>query len=183
MKVGIAGAGGLGSNCAVNLVRCGFSHFVIVDFDVIEPSNLNRQFYFLDQVGKPKVTALKDNLLRINADVAIDARIVRLDVSNIREMFDGCEVVVEAFDAAESKKMIAEDWGKRAHLFVSVSGIAGYGNADDITTRRISKSFYLVGDGVSEVNSNTPPCSPRVNVAAAKMADVILMWALDEQTI
>ena len=46
MKIGIAGAGGLGSNVAVHLVRSGISSLKICDFDVIENSNLNRQFYF-----------------------------------------------------------------------------------------------------------------------------------------
>ena len=72
VKVGIAGAGGLGSNCAFNLVRSGFYKFKIVDFDVVEPSNLNRQFFFLDQLGMPKVLALEENLRRINPEVRID---------------------------------------------------------------------------------------------------------------
>ncbi|MBP5226911.1 MAG: ThiF family adenylyltransferase, partial [Kiritimatiellae bacterium] len=57
-RVGIAGAGGLGSNCAMHLVRAGLTRLVIADFDIVNESNLNRQFYFRDQLGQKKVTAL-----------------------------------------------------------------------------------------------------------------------------
>ncbi len=49
-RVGIAGAGGLGSNCAVALARSGIGTIVVSDYDVIEPANLNRQYYFTSQV-------------------------------------------------------------------------------------------------------------------------------------
>ena len=65
--VGIAGAGGLGSNCAMHLVRAGIKNLVIADYDSVSPSNLNRQFFFADQLGKQKVYALKENLLRIES--------------------------------------------------------------------------------------------------------------------
>ena len=178
IKIGIAGAGGLGSNCAFNLVRSGFNNFVICDFDAIEASNLNRQFYFLDQLGKPKVQALAKNLLRINPEVIIDAKIIRLDASNIKNVYKSCDIVVEAFDKAEAKKMIAEAWVGKTGLFVSASGLAGYGNSDEIKIRKIRDGFFIVGDGFSEVTSRRPPCSPRVNIAAAKMADLILEWTL-----
>ena len=94
VKVGIAGAGGLGSNCAFNLVRSGFYKFKIVDFDVVEPSNLNRQFFFLDQLGMPKVLALEENLRRINPEVRIEAIQQKVQKDNARA-FDDCDVVVE----------------------------------------------------------------------------------------
>ncbi|KYH29195.1 putative adenylyltransferase/sulfurtransferase MoeZ [Clostridium colicanis DSM 13634] len=87
IKVGIAGAGGLGSNCAFNLVRSGFKKIKIVDFDVVEPSNLNRQFYFIDQIGMPKVEALKKNLERINPDLELEIFQLKINAENIIELF------------------------------------------------------------------------------------------------
>lgn len=58
-KVGIGGAGGLGSNCAMILVRSGFKNLEIIDHDIIYPSNLNRQQYYSAEVGLPKVQQLK----------------------------------------------------------------------------------------------------------------------------
>ena len=106
--MGIAGAGGLGSNCAFNLVRSGFYKFKIVDFDVVEPSNLNRQFFFLDQLGMPKVLALEENLRRINPEVRIEAIQQKVQKDNAKELFDDCDVVVEAFDRVFCKTMMAE---------------------------------------------------------------------------
>ena len=179
--IGIAGAGGLGSNCALNLVRSGFKHFVICDFDVVEPSNLNRQFYFQDQLGMPKVEALAANLRRINPDMEITSLPIKITSGNARETFAGCDVIVEAFDRAEAKRMLVEAFYSSGKFLVAASGLAGWGNADAIMTLQVHDYFYMVGDLVSEVGTDKPPCAPRVNIAAAKQADLILELALKQQ--
>lgn len=177
--VGIAGAGGLGSNCAFNLVRSGIKNFFIYDFDMVEFSNLNRQFYFIEQIGMSKVEALKENLIRINPDLNISVQKVMLDNSNIKKLFADCDVIVEAFDRAESKKMIVESFLNTNKFIVSVSGLAGIGESDDITINKIRNNLFIVGDMVSEVDDKKLPYSPKVNIAAAKQADVILKWVLN----
>ncbi|MBC8015281.1 MAG: sulfur carrier protein ThiS adenylyltransferase ThiF [Sporomusaceae bacterium] len=177
-KIGIAGAGGLGSNCAVNLVRSGFLHFVIVDFDVIDFSNLNRQFYFYNQVGRPKVEALRENLLTINPNVRIDILQQKIEEHNVEAIFQECDIIVEAFDKACYKRMIVEHYINSDRLLVSASGIAGWSNSDDIKIHVIKEKFYLVGDLSSEVGKDLPPCAPRVSIAAAKQADIILSHVL-----
>jgi sulfur carrier protein ThiS adenylyltransferase len=181
VRVGIAGAGGLGSNCAFNLVRCGFRKIRIADFDSVEHSNLNRQFYFSDQVGKKKVEALKDNLLRINPNAEIEAFDGRIERYNIQSVFQGCDILVEAFDKAEDKSMLAENMLGKVGLLVSASGLAGFGDPDEIKVHRIKDNFIIVGDLTSDSSVN-PPISPRVNVAAAKQADVILEYVLTRET-
>ncbi|MFA6635619.1 MAG: sulfur carrier protein ThiS adenylyltransferase ThiF [Candidatus Omnitrophota bacterium] len=177
VKVGIAGAGGLGSNCAANLVRCGFKRFVIADFDVVEFSNMNRQFYFYDQAGQKKVEALKTNLLKINPDLEIDVLHTLITGENVREIFLECEVVVEAFDKAGSKKMIVEAFMGREKFVVSASGLGGIGRTDEIRSRRVGNNLVIVGDLVSD-SANSLPVSPRVNIAAAKQADAVLEYVL-----
>ncbi|MFA6104794.1 MAG: sulfur carrier protein ThiS adenylyltransferase ThiF [Victivallaceae bacterium] len=179
--IGIAGAGGLGSNCAQNLVRSGFKNFVICDFDLVEPGNLNRQFYFQDQLGMLKVEALSVNLRRINPDLEITALSVKINSGNAREIFAGCDAVVEAFDRAEAKRMLVEAFYSSGKFLVSASGLAGWGNTDAIMTLQVHDYFYMVGDLVSEVGANRPPCAPRVNIAAAKQADLILSLALKQK--
>ncbi len=179
--IGIAGAGGLGSNCALNLVRTGFKHFIICDFDVVEPSNLNRQFYFHDQLGMQKVEALAVNLRRINPDVEIASLPAKITSANAREIFAGCDVIVEAFDRAEAKRMLVEAFYSSGKFLIAASGLAGWSNADAIMTMQVHDNFYMVGDLVSEVGANRPPCAPRVNIAAAKQADLILTLALKQQ--
>ncbi|PKM93306.1 MAG: thiamine biosynthesis protein ThiF [Firmicutes bacterium HGW-Firmicutes-1] len=177
-KIAIAGAGGLGSNCAWNLVRCGFKKFIVVDFDRIENSNLNRQFYFSNQLGEEKAHTLKENLLKINPDLDITAVCTKITNENILSLFEDCQIIVEAFDKVEYKKMIIEAYMEKEQLLVAASGLAGWGNSDEIKVNKIKDTFYLIGDLNTEVSTDTPPMSPRVNIAAAKQADTILEFVL-----
>ncbi|NPV26545.1 MAG: sulfur carrier protein ThiS adenylyltransferase ThiF [Firmicutes bacterium] len=174
VRVGIAGAGGLGSNCALFLVRSGFRRFRLVDFDVVEYSNLNRQFYFAAQVGRRKVEALKENLLLINSNLVIEALPVKIEPANVKNLFADCDVVVEALDRPEYKKMVVETYLNAGPLLVAASGLAGWGRSDNIKVHQLKDKFYLIGDLVSEAGPTCPALAPGVNVAAAKQADVIL---------
>ncbi len=180
-KIGIAGAGGLGSNCAFNLVRSGFKKFVICDYDAVEIKNLNRQFYFIEQIGNPKVEMLKLNLMRINSDINIKIYKIKLDETNIVKVFKDCNVIIEAFDKAEYKRMIIETFLNTQKLLISASGIAGIGSSDEIRIHKIKPKFYIIGDLTTEVSSMIPPFSPRVNIAAAKQADIILEYIINSE--
>jgi sulfur carrier protein ThiS adenylyltransferase len=179
VRVGLAGAGGLGSNCAANLVRSGFKRLVLVDFDHVEASNLNRQFYFADQVGMAKVEALRANLLRINPDLELAVCRQTLTEENLDTYFGDCEVVVEAFDRPEAKQMLLEYYWNSSKLVVGASGLAGRADADRLITRRIKPRLYLIGDQATAADADHPPLAPRVNIAAAKEANVILNWVLE----
>ncbi len=180
VTVGIAGAGGLGSNCAMHLVRSGFKRFVLADFDRVDETNLNRQAFRLDQVGLDKVSALASNMRDVNPDVEVDGRCVRLTSDNVSALFAGCDVVVEALDAPQSKALVVETFLSSDVLVVAASGMGGAGNADAIVTRRVRDMFYLIGDMKTECCGEHPPFSPRVGVAAAKQADVVLAHFLDK---
>lgn len=177
-RVGIAGLGGLGSNCAMLLVRSGFSKLTLCDFDKVEAKNLNRQFYFLSQIGLAKAEALKINLLNINPGLELKLVFDRLGEGNIAGVFCDCDAVVEGFDDASSKSMITAAYARSGKFFVSASGLAGWGEADAIATRKIHNTFHLIGDLRTGVSRISPPCAPRVAVAAAKQADCILAWVL-----
>ena len=151
----------------------------MADFDHVAPSNLNRQFYFPDQVGMQKVKALSINLARINPDLEMRALDLRLHAGNVREVFEGCTILVEALDDARDKKMMAEAFMADPRMLVCVSGIGGWGNSDRIKTRRLRESFYVIGDGESEISATRPPTSAIVGLAAAKQADVVIETILD----
>ncbi|QJB54914.1 sulfur carrier protein ThiS adenylyltransferase ThiF [Pseudodesulfovibrio sp. zrk46] len=180
ITVGIAGAGGLGSNCAMHLVRSGFRKFVIADFDRLEASNLNRQAYSKDQVGQLKVRALAANMLAVNPDLEIDLRTNDVTPDNMAAMFMSCDAVVEAFDDPSCKKVLVETYMPSDKLVVAASGIGGYGSSDDIRTRRIRDNFFLIGDMETECSMEHPPMSPKVGVAAAKQADAVLSYYLEQ---
>lgn len=178
VKIGIAGAGGLGSNCALNLVRTGFKNFKIVDFDKVEPSNLNRQFYFLSQVGQKKVEILAENLRLINSEIDIETVTERIESSNAQTIFLDCDIVVEAFDKPNYKKLLIEAYLKTDKFLVSASGLAGWGNSDRIKVHRLKRNFAVVGDLVSGIENSLPPLAPCVSIAAAKQADEIVSFVL-----
>ena len=179
VRVGIAGAGGLGSNCAQFLVRSGFKHLKIVDFDVVDWTNLNRQFYFADQVGCKKVEALHKNLRRINPDLEIVLLDQKITPENVKGIFADCHIVVEALDRAESKKLLVETYIHSGKLVVCASGLAGWGKSDNLVVKKIKEHLYIVGDLVSEVGPAAPPMAPRVCIASAKQADVILSYVFN----
>ncbi|MFA6358082.1 MAG: sulfur carrier protein ThiS adenylyltransferase ThiF [Candidatus Omnitrophota bacterium] len=172
-KIGLAGAGGLGSNCALNLVRVGFKRITIVDFDIVMPANLDRQFYFLDQVGMSKVEALKINLLKVNPDLDLKIIKEKIQKSNVEKFFGDCDVIVECLDQADYKSMLVESALVLNKFVVAVSGVGGIGASDDIKVHQIKKNFIIVGDLKSDIKIK-PALSPRVNIAAAKQADLIL---------
>ena len=136
-KVGIAGAGGLGSNVAMLLVRAGMKKLVIADFDVVNESNLNRQFFFRRQLGEKKIVALAENLRMIESDLDLSLHDVRLTPENADFVFAGCNVVVEAFDSAEAKAMLLHSLLPTGKPIVSATGLAGWGRSNDIRVRKV----------------------------------------------
>lgn len=174
--VGIAGAGGLGSNVAAHLVRAGVRRLVIADFDVVSPSNLNRQFFFRDQIGRRKVDALAENLRRIDPGLDLALHDVRLGAANLQSLFCGCDVVVEAFDSVESKSALLS--ALRERPVVSASGLAGWGSSNKMKVRRAGRNLVLVGDCSSDIRSGLAPQSARVGIAAAMQANAVLALLL-----
>lgn len=178
VRVGIAGAGGLGSNCALNLVRVGFKKITIVDFDLVQAANLDRQFYFIDQVGRPKVEALKNNLLRISEGLEIKVSSQKIEEDNIGRLFGDCAIVAECLDSAKYKSLLVSELLRLGKFVVAVSGLGGVGSSDEIKIHKKANNLIVVGDLKSDI-SQKPALSPRVNIAAAKQADVILERVLN----
>lgn len=182
--VGIAGAGGLGSNCAVALARSGVGHLVIADFDCVSRDNLNRQAFFVDQVGEKKVAALRANLQRMAPDTQVTALDLKLNEQNVLQVFAACAVVVEALDNATDKQMIIETFlAERPQTWlVAASGLAGYGRNELLRTRRAGH-LIVCGDESSEVSAQQPPMAPRVGIVAHMQANVVLELLLDEPSL
>lgn len=173
MKIGIAGAGGIGSNVAMLLTRAGVNNLRIVDFDVVQESNLNRQFFFKSQIGLPKVDALADNLRRIDPTAHIETFTERVTVNNAAGFFADCGVVVEAFDGAEDKAMLVEAFaGAEDKFVVAASGVAGL-SLDGIAVERRFGNVVVVGDKVSDV-ADYALYGAKVAACAASMTVEIL---------
>jgi len=180
--VGLAGAGGLGSAVAVALARTGVGRLVVADFDVIEPSNLNRQQYFMDQLGLLKVDALKANLARINPYVRVETHARRLTPDNVPGIFQDVDVLVEAFDAAAAKVMLLESFTRAFpdRPIVMASGLAGHGPCETIKVNRMGARVHVIGDLVSEARPGQGLMAPRVGIVAHMQANTVLRLLLGE---
>ena len=185
VNVAIAGLGGLGSNIAYSLARIGVGHLHLIDFDVVDITNLNRQQYFTRHIGLYKTNALKSLLLDINPYLDIRTDCVKVTEENLADLFRENDIVCEAFDNPEAKAMLVN--GILEHFpekkLVSASGMAGYGSSNTICTRRITKNFYLCGDLVTEPSPGNGLMAPRVAICAAHEANMITRLILGKEDI
>jgi sulfur carrier protein ThiS adenylyltransferase len=171
--IGIAGCGGLGSNAAVSLVRAGIGTLILVDADIVEESNLNRQHYFRADIGRKKVEALCAHLVAINPAVRlipVDRKIAATDVA---DLFKNADLLIEAFDRADAKSWLIESWCRAfpKRPIVCASGISGCGNSEVMKVRRAGM-IHIVGDGVSDMSMGL--CASRVAIAANMEADIAI---------
>ncbi len=104
--VAICGCGGLGSTIAVALTRIGVGHLHLIDFDRVDMTNLNRQQYFLKDLGQYKTEALRSNLRQINPFIDITIDTVKVTDENVPTLFDNEDIICEAFDVPENKTML-----------------------------------------------------------------------------
>ncbi len=182
--IGIAGCGGLGSNAAVALARVGVGKLIVADHDTVDITNLNRQYFFLQQVGQPKCFALRDNIRMIDPSVNVVAHHIKLISENIAMIFNRCDILIEAFDAADQKNMLIETWSEIApeKPIISGSGIAGYGNNNKITYSK-SGNLHVCGDQHTEVSEDNPPLAPRVGMVAHMQANTAIDILLQQNRI
>ena len=181
-KVCILGLGGLGSNVAVLLARAGIAYLKLVDFDIVEASNLNRQQYRISHIGMKKTEAIRTIIKEINPFVEIEVLNKKIDRENILSIVGDVEIVVEAFDVAETKAMAIEELLINGNkMLVSASGMAGLGSANEIITRKIRDNFYLVGDNYSDYEEYSGIMSTRVMLCAAHQANIVLRIILGEE--
>lgn len=174
--VAICGLGGLGSNIAVSLARAGIGKLILVDFDKVDISNLHRQQYKADQIGRFKTEALAENLREIAPYIEVETHAVAVTEENFEALLSEADLICEAFDRAEAKAMLAGGVLEKLHTkyLIAASGMAGLGSANSIQTRRITNRFYLCGDGISDVADDIGLVAPRVMLCAAHQAHMVL---------
>lgn len=184
--VAIAGLGGLGSHISIMLARCGVGKLTLIDFDVIEPSNLNRQAYNIKDLGKLKTKAMKKNIKKINSFIKVKIHTKRVTKDNISKLFKDCDIVCEAFDSADAKTMLANNFHTffPEKILICASGLAGYANSNDIKTKEIAPNFYICGDLKSGARPGNGLMAPRVNICAAHQANLVIeLLAKDSKSL
>lgn len=185
-NVAIAGLGGLGSNIAVALARAGVGTLHLIDFDVVDISNLNRQQYRIRDIGRKKTEALAEIIRDINPFVQLKLDCVRVNADNVQELFREEDIVCEAFDQAKEKAMLVDAFFsgfKEEKILLSGSGMAGYHSSNVIKTRQLNKRFYLCGDGVNGLESGQSLMAPRVSICAGHEANMVIRLLLGEHEV
>ncbi|MDR2873182.1 MAG: sulfur carrier protein ThiS adenylyltransferase ThiF [Methanobrevibacter sp.] len=183
-KVAIAGLGGLGSNVAIMLSRTGIGKLLLVDFDIVEPSNLNRQQYLIEDLGKYKADALKEIISQINPFVDVETKTVKITGEIIEELFSGYDIVCEAFDKPTEKAMLINNLSLKLPdiKIVSASGLAGFESSNSIKTRKLLNNLYICGDLENEAKQFHGLMAPRVSICAGHQANMILRLLLKIDT-
>ena len=174
--VAICGLGGLGSNIAIALARAGIGKLILIDFDRVDITNLHRQQYKANQIGRYKTEALAENLLGIAPYTEIKTVRAKITEENFADLLKDADVVCEAFDNAETKAMLVN--GVLEQLpncyLVAASGMSGMDTPNTIRTRKVTKRFYLCGDEQSDVVDTIGLVAPRVMLCAAHQAHTVL---------
>ena len=175
-KVAVLGIGGLGSNIAIALARAGVGYLHLIDFDKVDITNLNRQQYFVHQLGQYKTEALSENLKQIAPYCQVETTTIKVTKDDIKELLKNEDIICEAFDSAEAKAMLVEGVLEQfpEKYVVSGSGMAGLSSANTIKTRKVLSHFYLCGDEVSDIKDGLGLFSSRVMVCAAQEANMVL---------
>lgn len=182
-RVAVCGLGGLGSNIAIALARAGVGHLHLIDFDRVDLTNLNRQQYAVGQLGQYKTDALRETLSLVSPYCDVTCDTIQVTEENLPDLLKAEDYICEAFDRAEAKAMLVS--GVLEHFpekyLVAGSGLAGLGSANTIQTRRVSKRFYLCGDGTSDSSVGLGLVASRVLVCAAHEANMILRLIAGER--
>jgi sulfur carrier protein ThiS adenylyltransferase len=181
--IAILGLGGLGSAVAGAMAKIGIGKMLLSDYDVVEPSNLNRQHYFVDQIGMLKTRALQENLLRMNPSVSLELIEEQLTESRLPHLFGNVDVLIECFDdpvmkAATLRSVLTDMKGV---AYVGSSGMAGFGTNNTIHTKTLRPGIYVVGDETSAAAPGMGLMAPRVGIAAHHQANQTLRILLGEE--
>lgn len=183
-RVAVAGLGGLGSNIAVMLARSGVGELLLVDFDTVDVTNLNRQMYLIPQLGKPKAEALPEILYQINPYLTYRSVCIKVTPDNVKELFSEYPIVCEAFDKPDQKAMLVRELLMQCPktIVVSGNGMAGYADANEIRTCQVMKRLYVCGDQSTDVGNGIGLIAPRVAVCAAHESNKVLQLIMQTES-
>lgn len=185
VRVAVLGLGGLGSSIAIMLARTGIGTLHLIDFDIVEPSNLNRQQYKIKHLGMLKTEALFQEISEINPYINIITDNVELTEDNLLHYIKDDDIICEAFDNPECKAMavntVLENCSDK--FIIASSGMAGLESSNTITTKKLTSKFYLCGDGVTQAEEGCGLMAPRVSVCAGHMANMVLRIITEEFSV
>lgn len=178
-KVAVAGLGGLGSNIAIMLARSGIGHLHLIDFDVVEPTNLNRQCYGIKDLGMYKTDAIKRIIEEINPYIAVKTTNILIEETKVEALFENEDIICEAFDNAKNKAMLVNTLALiyPDKYVVAASGMAGSFDSNLITTKKLGDKLFVCGDFTNAAAKGMGLMAPRVSICAGHEANKVLQIA------
>ena len=138
----VVGLGGVGGTALEALVRSGIRNFVLIDFDVVDITNLNRQvLYTKEDVGRNKVDAAKDRLFKINDQMKIKTFNTKIEENTLNELDLGnVDFIIDAIDYIPGKLHIIEYSLKNKIPFVTSLGMGNRLNPEDVCLTKLNKT-------------------------------------------
>ena len=181
-RVAVAGLGGLGSHVSIALARLGVGHLRLIDYDVVDITNIFRQCYLLRHIGQYKTDCLKTQIAEINPYIKVETVTKKITQENVMDLVGDSDIVCEALARKESKAMLINEIMEHCedNIVVAGSGMAGTDSANRIVTRKITPRFYVCGDGVSALEDGLQLMAPRVALCAMHEANMIMRLLLGE---
>lgn len=183
--VAVAGLGGLGSNIALMLARTGIKKLFLVDFDTVDPSNLNRQAYTIPQMGMKKTDAIQKLIRQVNPWIELETFDGRVTEANVEKLFEPYPVICEAFDTPESKAVLVNGVILRlpGSVLISGNGMAGSYSSNLIRTDKRMNRLYVCGDGIHGISKTESLTAARVNICAGHEANMAIRLILGEKEV
>lgn len=129
----IVGCGALGCFAADHLARAGIGHLTVVDRDIVEIENLQRQMLFTENdIGKPKARAAAETLKAINSEIEVKGLVKDLNPTNVDEIIEGIDVVLDGTDNMETRYLINDICVKNGIPWVYGGAVSTYGMSMNI---------------------------------------------------
>ena len=183
-SVAVAGLGGLGSNIAVSLARSGVGHLLLVDFDIVDVTNLNRQMYTIPHLGMPKTQALHDILMQINPWLDIQTRQIRVTSENVRQ---NSLAAGRSYARPLTGRTRRPCWSAlssrsaRIPLLSPVTAWRVWGTQTTSGHSRSSEGSMSAGTTTTESAPGAGLMAPRVAICAGHQANKVLQLIIGEQ--
>lgn len=182
-RVAVAGLGGLGSQAAIMLARCGVGTLHLIDCDTVEVSNLNRQAYRTCHLGMRKTDALAAEIRTIQPYCRVLTTDARVTEENAVRILQEDTLIIEAFDEPTAKAMLVNTILSQTKdkTIIAASGMVGYGDSNLIRTERVNRRLYICGDRTSDLADGLALMAPRVMICAGHQANLAVRLILEEE--
>jgi molybdopterin-synthase adenylyltransferase len=175
----VLGCGGLGGSIAESLARIGVGNLTLIDDDVFVESNLNRQrFSTSKSIGQSKVEVAKEKLFEINDQVIVIAKRVYINSANIRMLTEGCDLIIDALDNFDTRRIVEEADLDIPIISAAVAGYNGWLTISKPGSRNIKHLCSHASKGVEQTLGNL---SFTVNVLAEFEVSLAVRTLLGEE--